>query len=64
MSSVIDLSLPSDAVERRAGHDDTGGVDVGGDDNDYIFDDDYDARHIHDASSKVKTRSGFFSSCS
>ena len=25
---------PSEAVERRAGHDDTGGVDVGGDDND------------------------------
>ena len=65
MSSVIDISLLSDAVERRAGHDDTGGVDVGGDDNDDdIFDDDYDARHIHDASSKVKTRSGFFSSCS
>ena len=34
MSSVIDISLPSDAVERRAGHDDTGGVDVGGEDND------------------------------
>ena len=34
MSSVIDISLLSDAVERRAGHDDTGGVDVGGDDND------------------------------
>ena len=35
MSSVIvDISLHSEAVERRAGHDDTGGVDVGGDDND------------------------------
>ena len=31
MSSVIvDISLPSEAVERCAGHDDTGGVDVGG----------------------------------
>ena len=31
---IVDISLPSEAVERRAGHDDTGGVDVGGDDND------------------------------